>query len=1508
MNTDLDSGFQDEPGYWEDLAGRLRREATVAEGPAARDGLRLSLVRVLAEKLGRPGEAAAELERLLGEEAGPLAAELSIEELRMAATRDPRILARALERLAHATPDPEVRIAAWLQLSRILARDLADPDGARSRLDAASELDPDDRLALWTRLAGELESRGDVPAAPAMERLRALTADGVLRAFLAQQLAAIRRRQGDDGGEAAALFEAALALDEADWWLLNGTAREGAGLDRCDLSVRAWERLAFAAMEPPPESAGEPAGAAFQGVERGKRAAAVAWWMSGWLRERRLDDVTGALAAIENAADHLPGSAFLEAERARLRTAAGEPGAAVAEVDLPNLGPAQRCALALAAGLPGRVREIAAGLPPGGVSPLLAALAAATGAAEDGEWDESQARADPATWLAARPDHPGARALAAELVAADGGGLAGLIAAEGPGGDPWWSAPEPDEAAGGFGPVIRELGRALSGEGLAGLRTLAGFFRSPEIRAPLLQGAARFAEEGGALEQGLELARAAAELAGNEPRIAELILRLLRRARRHEELASRLGELAASAPDPRVSTEAQLERALLLEHALGNPAEAAGIAYDLAESEPGDVPATFTAARIALRLCDWDRALGFIDRLAESLPEDRPRLDLLAGEILLLTLGRDSEAGERFARAAGGLAEPLATAARLCGIQAARERGDPGELERLLAAQAERGNRDLWLPELREAARAARGVGAVPALSEGDREPDAVSLLWRVLAGTDGPPERAGELLARLGNRLSPGRVSGACRTAALLLRTTGVEGAGLAAADLESAEALWHATERLEPTADPEVRAEWIGLRLERSSDEDPFVRTDWLLDRAEALEDAGRTEAGLAVVRQGIARLPDHPGLLEAEARLAEAAGDFAGAADACGRLARAWFSQEEKATALTRAAALLLHGLQDAAGAERILREALRRVPNHVGANRLLERLLNDRGDDGALAEQLESRIAAEIETPALVALYQEQADRLLAMEDAEGAIEAIENLLLLDATNAPAHRMKIDILSGAGRFEEAVEALDEFAASSPDPVERRTAVWRSAELRAGELKDFDGALEALRTLWSGGDEHPQTLRVISRVAEQGARWEEADAALDQLARRISEPFKRAGILRERARILLEHLFEDEAAEQLLEEVLGVDPTDISALQLALQFKDEEGATAMLSRAEAGLQVRLDETPLDPETIARLREISDLLERPGAVANCDAVSAVIGGAGSEDLPGAGLPVPGADHARLRALLLHPDERGSAASEVLRLAASLTGEVFAAAEGFPEVPRGAFVGRPAEDPLATWTLRWAASIGAPEFDVARYGEDPRGSVTLPRPRPAVAVNSDLTLPLAARNRFFLARHIWRAACGTGSFQEGDAATPLRWTLALAAACLGDKAPLPLPTDSQLVERARKAMPRKLRKILTEPCRALLSIPPQQLRAWTAALSHSADRFGLLVSGDLAGAVNWIVEESAGPNGLRQLAERPAETLAKVPRGRQLIRFALSPDYLAARELAGASDEGGAS
>ncbi len=114
----------------------------------------------------------------------------------------------------------------------------------------------------------------------------------------------------------------------------------------------------------------------------------------------------------------------------------------------------------------------------------------------------------------------------------------------------------------------------------------------------------------------------------------------------------------------------------------------------------------------------------------------------------------------------------------------------------------------------------------------------------------------------------------------------------------------------------------------------------------------------------------------------------------------------------------------------------------------------------------------------------------------------------------------------------------------------------------------------------------------------------------------------------------------------------------------------------------------------------------------------------------------------------------------------------------------------------------------------------------------------------------------------------------------------------------------------ARKAMSRKQRRALEEPCRALLDQDAVSLRQWAQAASYGADRFGLLAAGDLARVLPLVAEDAASAEGVKKLAENRVKACGRIPRCKEIVAFALSRDSLGALRdlgLEGPSNGGGA-
>jgi hypothetical protein len=331
-----------------------------------------------------------------------------------------------------------------------------------------------------------------------------------------------------------------------------------------------------------------------------------------------------------------------------------------------------------------------------------------------------------------------------------------------------------------------------------------------------------------------------------------------------------------------------------------------------------------------------------------------------------------------------------------------------------------------------------------------------------------------------------------------------------------------------------------------------------------------------------------------------------------------------------------------------------------------------------------------------------------------------------------------------------------------------------------------------------------------------------------------------------------------------------------------------------------------VSLDGKPVSRALTSDLGAVAGKLEHRQTADICATVLEIFAGQmGPANTPDP-LPTVTPNAEDLRRELTHPSERGSAAAAVLRVSAGMSASVFGEQGTFPEVGRATLVGKRAGDPVRDWLRTWAALIGIQRFDFHRAGQDPRGSIAIPGEAIAIAAAPNLATPMDAAERFFLARHLWRASSGFGVFQEGDAIRPVRWVLAVAAAVLGADAPLPLPTDSELVAKATDTLTRKLRRQLDAPCQQLVQESPQTIKNWITASSYSADRFGLIAAGELPAVLPALVEESAGPPGLRRLSENAEEAIGKVPRGRELLRFTLAGGYLELRRAIGLAEEDG--
>lgn len=1499
--TELNENTAQEAGrqYWSWVCEYLDAELRCIEDPQRKIQFTLGLFRVLYDRLERHRDALSLIDGVMGD--APDSPDVVWEALRASSGRDSRTRASVLELLARLLELPEDRAACLLDIAAILEMHLEDPEGAVEKRSEASQVAPDSRGVLWCSLVQALADDDTPVILESLTRLEEATGDGIWGATLLAERIALLRDGGAEGWEVQDLLDRLLNRDALDWPLVNEALATSEALGLWEIHARALKILADRALTPLPEAVeGRPDGYAYDGFERGQPAAAGQLWLLSLVRERKLGDREAALAAIDEALGILPDDPFLRMERSRLLESLLRYSEALE--GLPDEAPASwKAELCLASGSAHLVADFvrAAKLE---VDSKENEILMEVASGQDASRDEEGPSVVSAGWLASNPGHPDALSVARGLEESGSGDhLTRLVIRDAIGADADWPTEEDLAGEGAWKIAARVVSGKADDLGKA-LLEWSGLTESQVAKAALMEAAAEVFEREGDLEGALAILEKKAQEHGSCPAVDAGMTRILRRMLRWRDLSEHLERTAAEAEGKDDRLVARALRALVQEYALSRPADASGQVEELGSELADDVVQVWTGVRLAVRQGNWDVVVEGLDQLIGLCPEDGPGLGLLASEVDLFAAQRLEEAVTRLGPLAECDVPDVAFAARVYLSDAYHRTGDLESLGRLLEREMNSGEmarREIWLAEILEAGRSVFGNEAVSDLLGMFSVDGPVRMLWDLLLETATASRGGvGPALLRLAKNPEAERMAPRCRLAAAMVDSEDpARLPKLEPGDLDDEEVVWHVADRLSPDADPEIRLAVYSARTKlcpEASDE----RVDWILCCAEAMEDSGDRAGALKVVLETLDDHPEHPGLLEALARLSVELGEFVAAADAHGRLAGYYASQEAKATQLAKAARIMFEHLDDLEGAQNVVQEAIRRSPSHEESHEVLTDILRTRGDEDALARQIEERIDAQEgqagisdDDEALIELYEEQVDRLYAVDDLAGALEAVDKMLFVSPERLSAHRTKIDLLMGMGRWEDAVDSMFEFNFACDDQVEIRTMTWQAAGVLAEEMGDPGRAISELLEMVNGGDEHPQTERQIANIATAAGLWEEAAAALGRLAPQVKERDKRSDILREQAQILIEHVYDTDAAEEVLQEALILEPGNIKAVKLVLEFSDDEDRASRLDRAMDSLRKKAVEGPISPTVVTGMTEVARLRKRDEERELYASMSSVLLGDKNPDAPSIKLP-RGQVTAELSELILHADDAGPPA-EVILASREMMKDAFGAAEGFPPFGKSTLVHRKSEDPVRVWLAAWASFLGVEKFELHRTGHDPRGSQPLPGEIPSVAVNPDILDITAPEHVFFLARSLWRATRGLSGFEEGDAAMPVRWIMALTAAVLGDDAGLPLPTDRDLVDRAAKVMPRRVRKRLAEPCQALLKVDPLAIRAWVQATSYSADRFGLLACSCPAAAVPLVVEEAAGPMGIRKLEENPVSTLSKVPRCVQLFKFVLSGQYL---------------
>lgn len=273
--------------------------------------------------------------------------------------------------------------------------------------------------------------------------------------------------------------------------------------------------------------------------------------------------------------------------------------------------------------------------------------------------------------------------------------------------------------------------------------------------------------------------------------------------------------------------------------------------------------------------------------------------------------------------------------------------------------------------------------------------------------------------------------------------------------------------------------------------------------------------------------------------------------------------------RADALCQAAAAYRVNMGDPLMSRRLYLEALRHVPEHLGALSEMRAFALDRAEFGEAAEyvdrlqrcaQMQSAENKTARTKLLVELAEMRRDRL---NDPEGAMRAFEEALTVDPNEWHAALPVAHGWFAEARNEEAADVLAQLARKSlPPDAQRYASVLQAnvADARGERALAFDCYARAVRL----GDDSPRVLRAMAESAAASGQTLEAVKSLRALLTVLPEDDigARTSAMRRLGEMRIA-LGDVKGASQEFERVLALDPEDRKATESVIEIGVKLGA---------------------------------------------------------------------------------------------------------------------------------------------------------------------------------------------------------------------------------------------------------------------------------------------------------------------------------------------------------
>ncbi len=706
--------------------------------------------------------------------------------------------------------------------------------------------------------------------------------------------------------------------------------------------------------------------------------------------------------------------------------------------------------------------------------------------------------------------------------------------------------------------------------------------------------------------------------------------------------------------------------------------------------------------------------------------------------------------------------------------------------------------------------------------------------------------------------------------------------------------------------------------IRREGELTGDLECREELLLQSAELYEEKlGQIEPAIANYRQLLERDPGHPVAFTKLESIFGAAQRTSDLGDLYSARVEAVRDVSEQAELLFRAAGLALKAAQEAGATDKseaiqLYGKVLEREPDHAKALMRLGPLFFEAQEwDAAIGvfhrtlTVTKEAAARRVALDALGVIYHEH------RQDLVKCVQSLQAALQYDPSDVESLTRLAKVYQEAQDWNSSVNVMLRLAEVVADPRLKVSTLLELGELYEVRLGDEASAILAARKVLELDVGNEAAVLRLVRLHERAEQWQElADAAARFVSLLpASDKAKAAPLHLKMSAVFEKRMGDDARAINALKYALEAHPESVDALASLARLYAKSPETAMLA---VDAHRRL--LAVDPFRVDSYHEMHRLFERTGAHDKAFVVAEILvfmrAALQDEELyyqehkskvaPHPERTLNAADHDRW---VTHPAERGPMRAVMELLAPELT-------KAFPGAMTRYDLNKSTDrhGPRSPMALRRLADEiaealgGAPTYDIWVTRKFDLDVFTENEKPLALVVGSNVGRRIQERDqRFLLGRAIAQLKGGHHLLATVPAKDMLSliWTVAKNANPSG-QAPVD-PASLEVMQRILKGLPGRVRRALDEVGGGLFNthVDVQRHRA---AAAHTANRAGLVMTNDIEVAVRNMAKNHPEIRPVFRDPEGARATIGKIPGVPQLLNYAVSEDYFAARTKLGFS------